>query len=70
MREEESIRGKLDPIKKSVWRTENPLVLLFKDVGTFDTQNPVIGSFLREIDLQKNDTNTALIKKSLSAATI
>ena len=68
MREEESIRRKLDPIEKSVWRTENPLVLLFKDVATFDAQNPVFGSFLRETDLQKNNTNTALIQKSLSAA--
>ena len=46
-------RHKLDPIEKSVWRTENQLALLFKDVANFDAQNPVIGSFLREIDLGK-----------------
>ena len=61
-----SFRRKLDPIKKSVWRTENPLALLFKDVANFDAQNPVIGSFLSEIDLGKRSTNSDLIKKSLS----
>ena len=48
---EASVRHKLDPIVKSVWRTENLLVLLFRDVATFDAQNPIIGSLLREIDL-------------------
>ena len=31
-----SFRRKLDPIEKSVWRTENPLLLLFKDIANFD----------------------------------
>ena len=48
-----SFRHKLDPIEKSVWRTENPLALLFKDVANFDRQNLVTGSLLREIDLEK-----------------
>ena len=48
-----SFRRKLDPIEKSVWRRENPLALLFKDVANFDAQNPVIGSLLGEIDLEK-----------------
>ena len=59
---------KLDPIEKSVWRTENPLALLFKDVANFDAQNPVIGSLLRELDLGKKSTNSDLIKKLLSKA--
>ena len=63
-----SFRRKLDPIEKSVWRTENRLALLFKDVANFDIQNPVIGSLLREIDLGKRSTNSDLIKKSLSKA--
>ena len=58
-----SIRHKLDPIVKSVWRTENPLAFLFKDVATFDAQNPTIGSLLREIDLVKKGKNSDLIKK-------
>ena len=56
-----SFRRKLDPIEKSVWRTENPLVLLFKDIANFDGQNPVIGSLLREIDLGKNRAKSSLI---------
>ena len=63
-----SFRRKLDPIEKSVWRTENPLALLFKDIANFDAQNPVIGSLLRKIDLGKRSTNSDLIKKSLSKA--
>ena len=58
-----SVRRKLDPIEKSVWRTEKPLALLFKDVTNFDAQNPVIGSLLREIDLAKNKTKSSLISK-------
>ena len=53
-----SFRCKLDPIEKNVWRTENPLALLFKDVANFDAQNPIIGSLLREIDLGKNKANS------------
>ena len=56
-----SFRLKLDPIKKSVWRTEKPLALFFKDVANFDAQNPIIGSLLREIDLGKNKTKSSLI---------
>ena len=52
---------KLDSIEKSIWRTENPLALLFKDVATFDAQNPVIGSLLREIDLGKNKTKSTIL---------
>ena len=46
-----SFLRKLDSIEKSVWRTENLLALLFKDVANFDAQNPVIGSLLRESSL-------------------
>ena len=63
-----SFRSKLDRIEKSIWRTENPLALLFKDVANFDAQNPVIGSLLREIDSGKRSTNSDLIKKLLSKA--
>ena len=65
---EATIHHKLDPIVKSVWRTENPLALLFKDAATFDAQNPIIGSLLREIDLVKTGKNSDLIKKQLEKA--
>ena len=67
-RNQARIYCKLDPIEKSVCRTENPLALLFKAVANFDAQNPVIGSLLREIDLGKRSANSDLIKKSLSKA--
>ena len=51
-----------------MWRTENPLALLFKDVATFDVQNPVIGSLLREIELSKKGKNSDLINKQLDKA--
>ena len=54
---EASFRRKLDPIEKNVWRTENPLALLFKDVSNSDAQNLVVGSLLREIDLEKKKDN-------------
>ena len=62
---EASFRRKLDPIEKNVWRTENPLALLFKDGSNFDVQNPVIGSLLREIYLKKKKTTSDLSKKAL-----
>ena len=65
---EASVRHKLDPIVKSVWRTKNTLALLFKDVATFDAQNPIICSLLREIDLAKNGKNSDLINKQLDKA--
>ena len=58
---EASFRRKLDPIEKSVWRTEKTLALLFKDVAQFDAQIPVTGSLLREIDLGKNKTKSSYI---------
>ena len=58
---EASFHRKLNPIEKSVWRTENPLALLFKDVANFDAQNPAIGSLLKEIDLGKNNNKSSLI---------
>ena len=50
---EASFQRKLDPIEKSGQRIKNPLTFLYKDVSNFDAHNPVIGSLLREIDLQK-----------------
>ena len=47
-----------------MWRKENPLELLFKDVSNFDAQNSVIGSLLCEIDLGKKQTSSGLISKA------
>ena len=58
-----SFRQKLDPIAKNIFRTQNPLQLVFKDISTFDAQNPIVGFLLRELDTGKKDVATILIKK-------
>ena len=48
-----SFRQKLDPISKNILRKQNPLELVFEDISTFDAENPIVGSLLRETDLKK-----------------
>ena len=48
-----SFRQRLDPISKNILRRQNPLELVFEDVSTFDPENPIVGSLLREIDIKK-----------------
>ena len=48
-----SFRQKLDPISKNILRRQNPLKLVFEDISTFDAENLIVGSPLREIDLKK-----------------
>ena len=44
---------KIQPISKNITKDQNPIELLFKDLKHFDTQNPVIGNFIREVDIGK-----------------
>ena len=44
-----SFRQKLDPISKNILRRQNPLELVFGNISTFDAENPIVGSLLREI---------------------
>ena len=60
-----SFRQKLDPISKNILRRQNPLELVFKDISTFDAENPIVGSLLRELDVGKKDVASDLIKKTL-----
>ena len=48
-----SFRPKIDPIAKNTLRIQNPLELVFQDILTFDAQNPIVGSLLREVDVGK-----------------
>ena len=48
-----SFRQKLDPISKNILRRLNPLELVSEDASTFDAENPIAGSLLRETDLKK-----------------
>ena len=57
-----SFRQKLDPISKNILRRQNPLELVFEDISTFDAENPIVGSLLREIDLKKKQSDSDFIK--------
>ena len=48
-----SFRQRLDPISKNILRRQNSLELVFEDISTFDAENPIAGSLLREIDIKK-----------------
>ena len=43
-------------------RRQNPLELVFEDLSTFDAENPIVGSLLRELDLKKKYTDSDFIK--------
>ena len=53
-----SFRQKLEPISKNIIRRQNPLELVFEDISTFDSENPIVGSLLREIDIRKKQTDS------------
>ena len=57
-----SFRQKLDPISKNILWRQNPLELVFEDISTFDAENPIIGSLLRELDVGKKVEASNLIK--------
>ena len=38
--------------------------LVFGDISTFDAENPIVGSLLRELDVGKKDVAGDLIKKA------
>ena len=43
-------------------RSQNPLELVFEDISTFDAENPIVGSLLREIDIKKKQSDSDFIK--------
>ena len=44
--------------------------LVFKDISTFDAQNPIIRNLLREIDIGKKDKTSKLLKKAPNIANL
>ena len=42
-----SFREKLDSISKNITRKQNLVELVFEDISTFDTKNPIVGSLLK-----------------------
>ena len=57
-----SFRLKLDPISKNVLRRQNPLELVSEDISTFDAVNPVVGSLLRELNVNRKGLASDLLK--------
>ena len=57
-----SFRQRLDPISKNILRRQNPLELIFEDISTFDAENPIVGSLLREIDIKEKQSDSDFIK--------
>ena len=57
-----SFRQKLDPISKNILRRQNPLELVFEDASTFDAENPIVRSLVRELNLKKKGTDSDFIK--------
>ena len=57
-----SFRQKLDPIRKDILQRHNSFELIFGDIPTFDAENPIAGSLLKEIDVKKKGTDSDLIK--------
>ena len=57
-----SFRQKLDPVSKNILRRQNPLKLVFEDISTFDLENPIEGSLLRETDSRKKRTDSDFIR--------
>ena len=47
-----------------MWRKENPLELLSKDISNFDAQSPAIGSLLTDIDVAKKNASSNFLKKA------
>ena len=50
-----SFSQKLDRISKNIIKRTNPLNSFFEDISTFDAQNPIAGSLLKELDIGKKD---------------
>ena len=59
-----SFRRKLNLIAKNLIQRQNPLESIFKDISTFDIQNPIIGLLVRENDIGKKDLAIKLISKA------
>ena len=57
-----SFRQKLDPISKNILRRQKPLELVFEDLSTFDAENLIVASLLREIDIKKKQSDSDFIK--------
>ena len=58
-----SFRQKLNPIGKNILRRQKPLEFVFVDISTFDAENLIVGSLVRERDVGKKVLASDLIKQ-------
>ena len=56
-------RKKLDPISKNTLRIQKPWEPVFVNISTFDAENPIVGSLLRELDVDKKVVASDLVKQ-------
>ena len=59
-----NFRQKLDPISKNISRRQNLLELVFDNISTFDAENPIADSLLKELGIGKKDVASELIKNA------
>lgn len=59
-----SFRQTIDSIAKNIFWRQNPLKLVFEDISTFDTHNPIVGWFLRDLDIGKKIFSERAYSKS------
>ena len=43
-------------------RRQNPLELVFENISTFEVENSIVGTLLREIDIKKKQSDSDFIK--------
>ena len=48
-----SSRQKLDPINKNIIRRENPVELFIEVISTFDAENTIVSSLIKNLILEK-----------------
>ena len=56
--------------QKKIFRRQNPLELIFKDISIFDAQNPIVGSLLKELDIGRKDIASTLTKNVTNSVDI
>ena len=59
-----SFRQKFDPISKNTLRQQNPLELVFEGISTFDAENPIVISLLKELDVGKKVLVSSLVRNT------
>ena len=60
------MRHKPDPLYKNILWRQIPYELVFKDVPSFDEQNPITSKLLLEIEIEKNNSVDKKMKKAPS----